>query len=165
VLRLDQPLLRRIWWSLGLLNAVALLVLIVASFFRDVREWILVPVTIQVLFSLPQSFSDLARFHRSPKPRPSRRQLLIRAPLYMIALGILALLCWMLWAVWGNVWLAALAGFSYGLPMITLMSALALMEQGPRKDRVVLISMLAMFIVPTLVVMPLAFALLGVARK
>jgi hypothetical protein len=144
--------LRAVWWVIGLLSAVAVLVLGVASFFTGDTAWLSAATMIMCVFSLPASYADVIRSVRGPKPRPSPRLLLTRWPILLLCFGMVALFGWAVWFGFGRVWMGTLAAFGLLLPAIALLATVALMEPGPRKDRAYLASTVAMFAIPLLMV-------------
>lgn len=157
----NRPLLRTIWRVLALLNAVAMLVLLVVSFFKDVTGW-LVPVgMLQSVFVLPDALRDMIRGVRSPKPISSH-VLRSRWPFLLLSAGLVGVFAWANWLTFGHAWMAVLVALGFGLPMFGSTASLALMEPGRRKDRIFLACMAAMLVVP--VSMIIAFALVSGSR-
>lgn len=147
-----------IWWSLLMLTGLANLVLLTASFFTGKMEWLGTGMLAFFVFYSPYLFADFARTIHAPKPRTSPRVLLARWPVLLLLFVMLAVWGWFVWLVFGKAWIGILSTFSVALPLAGLSASLILMEPGPKKERVYLACLTAVFTVP--MPMLVAFALI-----
>jgi hypothetical protein len=155
-MRATWATIRAVFLVLSMLTAVAALVLVVASFFTGDTAWSSAALMLMSVLYLPTTFGDYARIVRSPKPRLSTRQLLTRWPLLLLCLLIVALFGGLIWFAFGRVWMGILVAFGAGSPMIALLATVALMEPGPRKDRMYLACTVALFAIPLMMIVTFA---------